>query len=96
MPQDLPPDDRAERTRDRYAGGDGDARPLHQSAARDAAAVVLALRHVRLAQSAVRDLARSGDLSITMELGADDSDEMMSLNLAEEGLARALETLRRL
>jgi hypothetical protein len=96
MPQDLSPADLADRVRDRYADMHGGAEHLERSAAWDAASVMLALKHVRLAKSAVRDLARTGDLAITMALGADDSEEMISLDIVEEGLQRTLEALKRL
>jgi hypothetical protein len=96
MPQDLSPENLADLTRDRYSDAHGDMRHLYKSAAWDAASVTLALQHVRLAKSAVKSLAAMGDLDLTMELGADDGDEMVSLNLAEDGLTRALEALRRL
>ncbi|HEX2889452.1 hypothetical protein [Vineibacter terrae] len=96
MPQDLSPAELAERVRDRYADRHGGAEHLERSAAWDIASLTLALKQVQLAKSAVHDLARTSDLSITMALGADDSEEMISLEIAEDGLQRTLEALKRL
>jgi len=96
MPQILSSADLADRVRDRYADVHGGAEHLERSAAWDAASVSLALKHVRLAKAAVHDLARTGDLAITTALGADDSEEMISLDIVEDGLQRTLEALKRL
>jgi len=96
MPPGLTPAELADRVRDRYTDTSHDDPRLHQSAISDTASVSLALSRVRLAKSALRDLARAGNLSITMELGADNSEEMISLDIAEDGLQRTLEALQRL
>ncbi len=92
----LSPVDLADRVRDRYADRHGGAEHLERSAAWDAASVALALKQVQLAKSAVRDLARTADLSLTMELGADDSEAMISLEIVEQDLQHTLEALKRL
>lgn len=96
MSPSLTPAELADRVRERYTGRSHDDQYLHESAIGDAACVSLALSRIRLAKSALRDLARTGNLSITLELGADNSEEMISLEIAEDGLQRTLEALKRL
>ncbi|HKU97745.1 MAG TPA: hypothetical protein VJR58_20820 [Vineibacter sp.] len=96
MSPSLTPEELADRVRERYTDRSHDDLDLRGSAIADAAAISQALSRVRLAKSALKDLARAGNLSITMELGANNSEEMISLDIAEEGLQRTLEALKRL